>query len=216
MDCTVCNYTPFKYAELKPGQVPDMYIIPSAQGNNDELPGILHVKNTHANLYMPLQEYTYRVPIPGDDLADDLVKSLISAKLCYEMNVAEPGIFWLEGHHSAYVVNKDFKSKVDDALQKQHVWLERLVKLGDDDWQKYRQHKFITEVQRWAAKKLGFKKEWAAIAPNAPVETTNCPYCGTLTFKGIAVCPNCKQVIDPVLYKQIQVNMENQLTAVKS
>lgn len=205
MDCTVANFTPFEYVEKKPGQVPDEYIIPPAT-ENDTIPGILHVKNTHSNLYMPLQEYTYRVPIPGDVLARDIAFALVSAKLEFEYGVSEPAIFAVEGHHSAYAINHDFKKEVERALVKQAEWCRRLVKMADDDWQRLRQHKMITDVQRWAAKRLQLNREWRDIATpvTALLETVNCQFCGTLRLKNVAICPSCRQVVDASLLAQLQ------------
>lgn len=205
MDCTIVNFTPFEYIEKKPGQVPDEYIIPPSTAD-DTVPGILHVKNTHSNLYMPLQEYTYRVPIPGDILAKDIAFALVSAKICFEYGVSEPAIFALEGHHNAYEVSTQFKKTVEKALAKQSEWCKRLVKMADDDWQRVRQHKMITDVQRWAAKKLQLTREWRDISTpvTALLETTNCQFCGTLRLKNIAICPSCRQVVDAALLATLQ------------
>ena len=203
MEFTIVNYLPFQFIERKPSLVPEEYTIPAAT-DNEKTPGILHVSPVHSRLYMPLQEQLFKVPIDAESLARDLVKSLVSAQIEYEDGVAAPAIFYLPGTHSAREVKANFAKEVDAALARQNLWLLKLVKKADDEWQKFRQHKFITDMQRWAAKKLGMKKEWGEVSAAAPLEVENCKFCGHSTLKGIVVCPNCKNVLDSVRFKQLQ------------
>lgn len=210
MSYTVVNYTPFEFREQKPSQIPQEHFIPAAM-DNDRLPGILHVHPTHSRLYMPLIEHPFMVPVSSEALAKDLVRSLISAFILYEENVAEPAIFVLPGFHAAREVKAKFPNEVEAAFTRQNLWKIRMVKEADDSWQKFRQHRAITDLQRWAAKTLGMKKEWSEVSASTPLELDPCKFCGHPTLKGIAVCPNCKNVLDTNLFKQL--SLPNTVTA---
>jgi len=202
---TLVNYTPFVFREQKPSQIPTDYTIPAAK-EDDKLPGILHVAPAHSRLYMPLIEHPFMVPISSEALAKDLVRSLISSFILYEEGVAEPAIFTVPGFHGAREIKLKFAAEVDAAFIRQNLWKLRMVKEADDSWQKFRQHRAITDLQRWAAKTLGMKKEWSEVGTAAPLEIESCKFCGQQTLKGIAVCPNCKNVLDPVLFKQLSLS----------
>lgn len=204
MNYTVVNFTPFEFIEQKPSLIPQEHKIPAAV--DDKLPGVLHVSPSHSRLYMPLQDQPFMVPISAEALAKDLVRSLISAFIEYDEGVAEPAIFCVPGVHTAREVKINFPKEVEAALNKQNMWLLRMVKKADDEWQKFRQHKFITDLQRWAAKKLGMKKEWSEVSASIPLEVENCKFCGGQTLKGIVVCPNCHNVLDPVRFKQLNAS----------
>src|SRR5215468_1087965 len=200
--CTVVNYLPFTFIEKKPGQVPDEYIIPPAT-NEEKTPGLLPVKDTHSNLYMPLQENTFRVPIAADTIANDLVEGLLSAQMKRDIDIAEPAIFFVEGNHTLESLKANYSEVITKAHYKQAVWLGRLVKQADDDWQRFRQHKFITDMERFAARKLGFKREWVDVSAATPLEFENCKFCTTQVLKGAVICPNCKHVLDPIAYAKL-------------
>lgn len=203
MSYTVVNYTPFEFRETKPSQIPGEYTIPACTGAKDEVPGILHVSPAHSRLYMPLIEHPFMVPISSEALAKDIVRSLISSFILFEENVAEPALFSIPGFHVAKEIRTKFPELVTTALSKQHIWKVRMVKEADDSWQKTRQHRAVTDLQRWAAKSLGMKKDWSDVTANAPLETTNCKFCGSSVLINIAVCPTCKNVIDAALFKQL-------------
>jgi len=207
VEFSVVNYTPFTYIEKKPSVIPEEYVIPAAV-DNEKIPGILHIKPAYSRLHIPLQEHIFKVPVSGEALAQDLVRGLVSAFLEYEADVAQPALFCVPGIHTAGEVKLKFAEEIKSAMAKQNIWLMRLVKKADDEWQKFRQHKFITDYQRWAAKKLGFKKEWGEVSAAAPLELDNCKFCGTQIFKSIALCPNCKNVVNPELYKSLTAEVK--------
>ncbi len=202
MKFSVINFTPFMFREDKPGQSPDSYIIPPSR-DDDKVPGVLTVGNAFSRLYMPLQDHEFHVPVAAEALANDLVRSLLDAMIECERGVAEPAIFYVPGDIAPLEVKSKFPEEVRSALNKQNVWCIRLVKKADDEWQKYRQHKFITDTQRWACKKLNFKREWESVSAAAPLELKDCQWCGTKILTNVAMCPNCKQIVNQALFDSL-------------
>jgi len=202
MEFSVVNYTPFQFREDKPGLIPGQFMIPPAR-DNEKIPGVIHIVNAKSRLHIPLQERPFYLTEDAETLAKALVGDLLDGMIEREQNIAEPAIFYVSGHHAPMEIKTKFPEEVNNALSKQNLWLIKLVKKGDDEWQKTRQHKFITDMQRWACKKLNFKREWMEISAATPLELTDCKFFGTKILMNIALCPNCKQVVNQTLFNSL-------------
>jgi len=192
---TVVSAMPFGINEFKPGLAPPKYVIPPAEEGNVQ---VLHVERAPYGVYVG----DGRSLVQTDDseiVANSIVNDFVSAQLVHESG-AKPALFVLEGKVSAEDVKHRHKPALDSALAMQKVWFWKLVQLADDDWQKYRQHKMITDIQKFAAKALGLKKDWLY----SVTDTQSCPGCGSTVLANIAICPNCRAVLDSDKAKTLQ------------
>jgi len=190
METTVVSLLPFQLEERKPTLIPEWFVVPAAK---DGKPGILHVKDCHSNLAM-IEGKTFPVTHSAEEISNSIVNDYCSSHL-EASDDAKPALFWVFGRLSASDVLVQHKDKVDEARKKQNIWFMRLVRRADDDWEKTKQHRMITDLQRHAATSLGLhNKAW--MTPIEPMELVKCPFCMHLIEKEAVICTNCKQVVD--------------------
>jgi hypothetical protein len=185
MDITVVSFLPWALNELKPGLIPENYYIPPAK---DGIPGVLHIRDARSNLYVR-DGKTYPITHPAEEVANSIVADYCTAQLQGSSD-AKPALFWVPGKWSGSEILTKFITEVAEAKTKQNVWFLRLVRLADDDWARFGQHRMITDLQRHAARSLGqLNKPW--MQNLEPTEYVKCPACATLVDINAAVCANC-------------------------
>ncbi len=188
MDITVVSFLPWALNELKPGLIPEMYYIPPAKNG---IPGVLHIRDAKSNLYVR-DGKTYPITHPAEEVANALIGDYCNAQLQGGED-AKPAMFWVLGKWSGEEILTKFKAEVDAAKAKQNVWFLRLIRLADDDWARFGQHRMITDLQRYAARSLGqLNKPW--MHNLEPTEFVKCPACATLVDINAAICQNCGYV----------------------
>jgi len=77
------------------------------------------------------------------------------------------------------------------------------VKLADDDWNKYRQHKTISDIQRYACSFLKLERPWLLDA-EITAALSECPSCFEKVNPRAIVCSHCRFVLDEARYKAAQ------------
>ncbi len=188
MDITVASFLPWALNELKPGLIPESYYIPPAK---DGIPGVLHVTDSKSNLYVR-DGKTYPITHPAEEVANSLVNDYCIAQL-QASDDAKPALFWVYGKLSGNEILVKYAKDVEAAKIKQNMWFLRLIRLADDDWTRFGQHRMITDLQRHAAKSLGqLNKPWMQNQEGS--EFTKCPACSTLVDTNAAICQNCGYV----------------------
>jgi len=75
--------------------------------------------------------------------------------------------------------------------------------MADDDWEKSRQHKFISDIQRYAAKSLKLVRPWI-ISTITDQGLIKCVACQSNIDSKAIICPNCRCIIDMDKYKTLQ------------
>ena len=199
---TVISLFPLPITEEKPGIYPGRFFIPACTGSPVlvEIGQSVHYVDVGED--RPMLQVTY----PSIEIARSIVEDFIRAQLAVsDDGTVRPGLTWLRGSVSTL----DLKSKhapILKTLQAQHhAWLTELVKLADDDWEKYHKHTVVSELQRIAARCLGFtgkEKEYLLdFIPEAKSES--CPACGSQVSGGIIVCPFCRCILDKEKYSQL-------------
>lgn len=197
MEFTIVNLLPFAVSELKPGLIPEQYYIPPQENGK---PGILHVRDGKSNLYVR-DGKTYPITHPAEEVAKAIVNDYAIAQLQAD-EYARPALFSLPGILSADEVLLKHKAQVEEARAKQNAWFMKLIRLADDDWERTKQHRMITDIQRHAARAMGqLTKPW--MQNIEPEEYKRCPACSTLYNVQAAVCPNCKHVVNAEKAKAI-------------
>lgn len=192
MECTVVNFLPYSMEEVKPGLIPERFYIPASQ---DGKPGILHVKDARSNLYIR-DGRTYPISHSAEEVSKAIVNDYNIAQLEAD-TTAHPAVFWIFGKISATALLTDekYKDTIAEAKQRQNKWFMRLIKRADDDWNKYKQHRMITDIQRYAAQNMGMtNKEW--FHSPEPEEFVKCPACRSMVEITSAICHNCKFVVN--------------------
>ena len=197
MDITVVSLLPWAIQELKPGLIPESYRVPQAEGGK---PGVLHVKEARSNLYVR-DGKTYPIHHSAEEVANAIVNDYCNAQLQADTEI-RPALFWVLGKHSADEVLIKFRSELDKAKKSQNLWFMKLIRLADDDWERTKQHRMITDIQRHAARNLGLlTKPW--MQNIEPIQFIKCPACSTLVEDTAAICPNCKYVVNKEKAKEL-------------
>lgn len=92
----------------------------------------------------------------------------------------------------------------EEELQQAHAKLEAFarhyVQVADDDFENYHRPQFIPHLARRFARYLKLDKPWM-VAKSAMIE---CPYCTENISAHAAICPNCKQVVNPERMQELQ------------
>lgn len=190
---TVVSICPFALHEMKPGMFPSFYRIPSARDTGLE---ILIVNNAFYNQPLPATDQVVRVEISSKDIARSIVNDYIQGVMAYGEN-CYPGLFWVRGNYDKPTVKTKFATELQTITQYQYNWFLAIVAIADDDWTQFKQHKFITETQRHAARFLGLKREWLIDQNTVTnVVTVNCPACFSMIHPEASICPNCRSVIN--------------------
>lgn len=207
MDITIVSYLPWPLNETKPGLIPEIYHIPAAK---DGIPGVLHIKDARSNLYVR-DGKTYPITHPAEEVANALVNDY-SGSLLQSGPDAKPALFWVFGKFAGSEIQTKFPTEVGEAKAKQNAWFMRLIRLADDDWTRFGQHRMITDLQRYAAKTMGLlSKPW--MQNIEPVEYIKCPACSVLVDTNAAVCSNCGYVTNQEKAKTLGI--EGQRLSVK-
>jgi hypothetical protein len=197
MQATVVNFLPWKVESTKPGVIPDTYSIPAAVG---KYPGVLIINNAVSPIYLDADRGTFPTPIPVEELGKAICNDYNGAFLEADTET-NPALFWVEGAWSGKDVLEKFPGECERAKASQNRWFMKLIRKGDDDWARHKQHKMITDIQRYAAKHMNLNKEWA-IEPE-PVTMVKCPACSSLLEDSAIVCKNCKVILKPEEAKKL-------------
>ncbi len=95
-----------------------------------------------------------------------------------------------------------FEEELRKAEQLQVKWFRREYQKAVDSWTRYRQHKFITDRQRDAARSLAERgelselPEWVTLT-NEGQPSASCPACGEDIKPSARVCRHCGYHLDP-------------------
>lgn len=198
--CTVISACPFPIDERKPGLQPGVFKLPAAKLERQDIE-VLVIKSGSYPVYMDHDRGSFVVEEKLEIIAQAVVEDFCSSQIAADY-VARPAIFWVPGEFDKDEAKLTFGNEIIDAIQRQAEWFRRLVQLADDDWAKTRQHKFITDLQRFAGKALGLQREWL-IKPQS-VSTQACPGCATDISGKALKCPHCGTIVNVAGWNALQ------------
>lgn len=135
---------------------------------------------------------TMYIPVPEEQVAAAICRGS-NTVLGYEPD-AMPALFFVPDHLEEDQVVSRHKSEIKEAIEKQNRWFTVLVKLADDEWTKYHQHKMISDQMRYAAVFLGVDREWAKEA--TADSQKKCPACMSFVDIQALICRFCRTIID--------------------
>lgn len=187
--------------EFKPGIYPGRFTIqPCTDANKPE---ILHVGTSV--YFIPQFNGEDELPAhvvktPSYDIAKSIVNDYLSAQMDTNPE-CQPGIVWLDNK----LTITDLMTKHRDLLQNlkkyQINWFGKLTQRADNDWNRYKRHTVISDVQRFAARALGLEKDW--LTPQSHEIPVKCPSCLTSCDKAAVVCANCRCILNQARYKEL-------------
>lgn len=201
---TVISMLPYPILETKPGLIPERWTLGAAAKGDFRL---LTVGRCFHPVYIDENRPRLIVPDPSDIVAQSLVQDHKTAMFGYVHQEAEPGIAWVTGEYEDTPDGKKaIKALYPDLLESmyalQQEWFKNLVRLADDNWAKYKQHKFITDLERIAAEHLELtSREWLI---DARIEDamSKCKFCFAQVHPLACLCPSCKGILDMDRYKR--------------
>lgn len=191
MKVTLVSLAPYPIKETRPSMVPFEYVLSASDGKT---PSVLVIDNSVSALYLVGRPDTFPVPIPAEDLAEDLVKNHLTSQIEYSED-SHPAFFWLPGNLSPSEVLNKHAEAVKFYINKQVAWFVKLDRTASDEWNKTHQRKLISDKHILAAQKLGVKREWAEVvtaSPELTIELMDCPFCFTKVQVRASICFNCK------------------------
>lgn len=210
MPATVVSLYPQALNEPKPGLIPANYHIDASNGKDPEILVVGWDAENNRELevtrgiHVPLEEdpkkADFRVVVPAREVAGSIVKDFINASILINED-AYPALFWLEGNKNVGDIILSHGEDLEKARIHQNLWFEVLLNDADDIWQRFRQHRSISDLHRMAAKHLGVEREWlkkVSSATNIP-----CKFCTVLVSSSAVVCPNCKNVLNSKRFEEM-------------
>lgn len=212
---TVVSILPMKLYESKPGVLSASLParIPKADFDKREVVSY-YVADGVRFQYIPGFEdekdprSTVTHNVPALQIAIAICDDYISAKMGVSSSGDEdeikpiPGLMPLDGVFTPDDVRTKHADKLERLFNQQIKWFDVLVRLADEDWQRFRSHKLITDEQRIAAKCLKIERDWSIDASKAGF--VKCPVCRTQIDSEAIVCSSCRAVIKPEAYKKFQ------------
>lgn len=184
---TVISICPFPIEETKPGIVPNIFHIPPVAPNDIE---VLHISDkVYYRQRVPIVGNILEIPIPAAQVAESIINDRLTGQLLYSPT-SKPGLFWVPGTYTKDEAKIKFAKEIKEATEFQNQWYLDLVKLADDDWNKYHQHRLITDLQRHAGRVLGLERDWLVEAIIASEK--KCLACYSSMHVNAVICPTCR------------------------
>lgn len=201
-DCsTVFSIVPFDIKEFKPGLYPGQFNLDICLDENKPSRLLLDGPSKHmmhvGGKDKPLvtEETSYK--IAAAIVQDFLTTILYTGEECH------PGITWIQGNVSIESFKNTYKAEYERIKRVQKNWFLKLVNETDSDWNRYHNLKVVSSPAKFACKFLGLDKEWMrndVIAMNH----LECPACKLKNPAGVAVCQNCKCILDAEKFKTLK------------
>lgn len=200
---TLVSIVPFPLREVKPGIYPGIFEVPAAKNN---FPELLVIKDSIYHVEID-ENRTITVTCQSENVARSVVNDYISSNLAFSVeDNSLPGLFWIPGEINVTDVMVKHTERLEQAKESQYNWFKKLVQLADDDWEKTRQHRFVSDMQRHAARALQLNRPWlinAAVPP--PSEgTIKCVACQSVIPSTAIICAHCKCIINMDKWKELK------------
>lgn len=204
MKYTVVSFLPIAVpSENKPGLYPGSFAIKASDGKR---PQILHVGPSLTYVYLDENRGSLPVRVAADEVARSIVEDYCKSVPNYIHGVASPALFCVPGELTEKEVFEKHKSLCVIALEMQKQWFVELVKSADDTWQKFKQHRMISALDRFAAQSINAEREWN-IEKNTETHT-KCQACQSVVSIEAVLCSACRFVLKPEEYKKMQFAKE--------
>jgi len=151
-------------------------------------------------LYLDHDRGSISIPQSPLKVARSVVNDWVEALLGVGED-AKPGIMAVVGDYPAEAAAITFDAEIKALRAQQVNWFKNLVKIADDDWARFRQHKMITDLQRYACTALNIDREWNIDVKEEAI--VKCPACQSVMPASSVVCPNCRCVMNKEAYDKL-------------
>jgi len=197
---TLVSLFPLPVHEKKP-LIPSIYQVEAS--TQEMKPKILVIHEGIFHVYLDEFRGMMSVRTPAITIAESVVRDFLDGQYMLSEE-ARPALWSVPGEWTLDEVleDKDQKDRMEREHSLQLEWFRRLIFIADDEWNKFHQHRMITEVQRIAAGRLKLHREWAL--EFRPENISECPGCGSTINKKVAVCRECGCIINMDVYKTLQ------------
>ena len=201
---TLISLFPLPVFEKKP-LIPSIYQVAASQA--DMKPEISIVREGIFHVYLDEFRGMMTIKTPALTVAESVVRDFMDSQYMAGDD-ARPAFWSIPGAWTVAEIysTQEQKDRLTRENSLQLKWFERLIMVADDEWSKFHQHRMITEVQKIAATRLKLNREWAI--EYTPENNTDCPGCGALISKKVAVCRECGCIINMKIYETLQFTGE--------
>lgn len=135
------------------------------------------------------------IPVSSIQIADSVVKDYCNGYFGCNMADSMPGLFYVPGENTVENIQKNYKTELERAKQRQHNLWSTLVKLGDALWARSNGNPLaVSDDMRLAARELnmGATRDW--MRDFKMVNMIRCFACGNLKNPEYPVCPSCRAI----------------------
>lgn len=201
---TVISILPVAIKENKPGLNLSEYHIPAVRDPNTEMHTLIIYRSAFA-VYIDENRPALIIPEPSDRIAEAICRDYRVGMSHTEVNVAEPGLFWLSGKREPSDILKG-KDEEGHQLLKfyrsiQREWFFRLVSEADEYWSRIRSRRAISDLQRAACNLLNLKREWN-LQMEVEEALSRCKFCMEQVHPNAIICGHCNGILDMPRYKE--------------
>ena len=190
MGSTIVSALPFDLAESKPSYR-EKFIIKGV-GDGEEDFALTLIEDTTYTLIVDQYSENIEIPVSSQEVAEALCRDYVGALLGATERVY-PCLFMIPEELTEVDIMNNHKELLDRKMKQHSEWLKHVVRTADADWGKFKSQMLVSELQKFAARKLGLEREWM----NTYNAGQNCPACFAPYFVGQALCRECKCVLDP-------------------
>lgn len=199
---TVVSIFPRDIDERKPGISPGHFTIPKAREGDFEL---IYLGDSFYWVTFEDQKPPLKMVSDSQEIANSLINDFVRNIPGYNPTAnAMPGLFSIPGHPSKGEILAKYRKELEEARIRQRNWYEKVVYEADDLWMRFRQHRMISSLQRFACKSLGLEREWSVDIPVDIPKVTLCPACQEKVSPVAVICGHCSCVLDEEKYKKMK------------
>jgi hypothetical protein len=200
--CTVISMVPFAIDETKPGMTPSRFYIDPA---TEESFSCLLVTKCQHGVYLDEFRPVLIVPTAPEEVAEAICFDYKKGQLEFQVGVAEPGLFWVQGDYAAKEKHAELKAVSAEEFRAttkmQTEWFKLLVAKADDAWGKFHQRAMISHIQKVAAARLKLNREWQ-LDVEVSAALSECPVCFEKVHPRAIICRGCNAILNQAEYEK--------------
>jgi hypothetical protein len=199
---TVVSVLPIAINEDKP-LIPSNYQIRAVKDTDNGVATLL-IRRGSFRVYIDESRPALIIPEPADVIAQGICRDWKVSASHVQPGIAEPGLFWARGGYTSEEVleAKELQKELKATRLKQNEWFKIMVAVADDDWNRYKQRRMISDLQRLACKCLHIERPWdIEMEIGKAVKMLNCKFCRAEVHPEAIICMHCRGVLDMVKFK---------------
>lgn len=189
---TIVSIVPVEIREFKPGIFPGQFNIPAC--DNPDKPVFYPVSSSVTMFSVAGQKN----PVPVETSS-----AIIASAICRDYNVSQialgndsaPGLAFVEGKCDLTSLTAEHPEVLPALKASQRVWYINLCKMADNDWERYKNHKAISTLEKIACRALKLDRDW--LLDEYSAETlSKCKACEQQISRTQVICHHCRCIQD--------------------